>query len=169
MRLTGTSDISSILRASSETPQPAGIVECSKDKEEIANTLEASTTDKSETKETLVASPPNEPLPVPPPVRDALLQRMSVDKVHGPLLNAMNITSPIAQIFPPGAEFIKAWQVTNNGLIEWPETTELVFMGGDAVTSDLNPILIGKVEAGAKVEISTRELKVGRIYYSRRE
>ncbi|KAK2461405.1 hypothetical protein APHAL10511_005868 [Amanita phalloides] len=70
-----------------------------------------------------------------------------------------DITVPSGQVFPPGAEFIKTWQVINSGSLDWPESTELVFVGGDSMASNLDPILIGKLEAGAENEISTRELK----------
>ena len=80
------------------------------------------------------------------------------------VLNAVivkDVTVPNGQAFPPGAEFVKTWRVVNNGLKEWPKSTELVFTGGDAMTSDTRPISIGNVEAGAEVELTTPGLKVG--------
>jgi len=63
------------------------------------------------------------------------------------------------QTFPPGAEFVKSWRMRNNGTQEWPDTTELVFTGGDAMAQDLTPVPIGSVKPGAEVEVSSRLLK----------
>ncbi|KAF8634893.1 hypothetical protein AX15_000643 [Amanita polypyramis BW_CC] len=178
---------SSNLHAPPEMSEPVGVVECSEEKEEIAATLGMGPNCEPEVEEPPVASPSmseskpilspvappsmSEPKPIPSPVctlPDATSQTMLVnalpedvleERQTRPSLDAMDITVPNGQTFPPGAEFIKTWQVTNNGSAEWPETTELIFTGGNVMMSNLEPISIGKVEAGGKAEISTRELK----------
>ncbi|KAM6498699.1 hypothetical protein JOM56_006647 [Amanita muscaria] len=62
------------------------------------------------------------------------------------------------QTLPPGAEFIKTWRIQNTG-DEWPETTELVFTGGDSLTQITAPVFIGSISPGAWVEVSTHLLK----------
>jgi len=43
-----------------------------------------------------------------------------------------NITVPDGQVFPPGSTFIKCWKVLNDGNVDWPEDTEVSFVGGDS-------------------------------------
>lgn len=109
------------------------------------------------------------------PVRENMEPIMSVRAFLGDVteeeqLNAVIVkdgTVPSGQAFPPGAEFIKTWRVMNSGLMEWPKSTELVFTGGDAMTTDTRPILVGNVKVGAEVELSTPGLKVGSRFASR--
>ena len=124
---------------------------------------------------TLIVASEVEKMPVESPLVNEPLQNIStlqntssaapVEAFLGrAVLNAVivkDVTVPNGQAFPPGAEFIKTWRVVNSGLKEWPKSTELVFTGGDAMTSDSRPILIGNVKVGAEVELSTRALKVG--------
>lgn len=72
-----------------------------------------------------------------------------------------DITVPDGQIFPPGAEFVKCWRVLNDGGSDWPETTELVFVAGDALVIDKQSQIstVGSVKAGAEVDLWTGELK----------
>jgi hypothetical protein len=66
---------------------------------------------------------------------------------------------PDGQIFPPGAEFVKSWKMLNDGPRDWPETTQLVWVAGDKLTSQL-VMRIGMVHAGDEVDIWTGEMKV---------
>ena len=78
-----------------------------------------------------------------------------------------DVTVSDGQSFPPGAEFVKCWRLLNSGERDWPENTELVFLAGDPLSdSDLPPILIGRVAAGAEYDVWTGELKVCRTIYS---
>ncbi|KAJ7631253.1 hypothetical protein FB45DRAFT_917981 [Roridomyces roridus] len=40
-----------------------------------------------------------------------------------------DLTLPDGQIFPPGAEFMKCWQMVNSGEVDWPAETRLVYVG----------------------------------------
>ena len=136
---------------------------------------------KAEVEKILADSPlTNEPLLIRP-LEHAVLARenmASITSVQAFLghvteeeqLNAVIVkdgTVPSGQAFPPGAEFIKTWRVMNSGSTEWPKSTELVFTGGDAMTTDTRPILVGNVKVGAEVELSTPGLKVGFWFASR--
>ncbi|EPQ60265.1 hypothetical protein GLOTRDRAFT_134979 [Gloeophyllum trabeum ATCC 11539] len=68
---------------------------------------------------------------------------------------------PDGQIFPPGAEFVKSWNVINDGEREWPESTVLVFVAGDRMGSgaDTAKFKVGSVPAGETVDVWTGELK----------
>jgi len=77
-----------------------------------------------------------------------------------------DITVNDGQMFPPGAEFVKAWSMVNNGTVDWPKSTRLVFVAGDQLTRDLtspDPVEVGAVAAGKEVEICTGELKAPEI------
>lgn len=70
---------------------------------------------------------------------------------------------PAGQIFPPGAEFVKLWKMRNDGIVDWPETTELVFVAGDRMAPHVGApisVRIGAVKAGAEVELVSSEMKV---------
>ncbi|KZT27712.1 hypothetical protein NEOLEDRAFT_1130794 [Neolentinus lepideus HHB14362 ss-1] len=68
---------------------------------------------------------------------------------------------PDGQVFPPGAEFVKSWNVINDGERDWPESTELVFVAGShlGTGADIPKFQIGRVGAGERVDIWTGELK----------
>ena len=73
-----------------------------------------------------------------------------------------DITVPVGQVFPPGAEFVKSWRMLNNGKREWPTSTTLVFAAGASlVKEDSGPpsVRIGKVAAGESIDVRTGELK----------
>ncbi|KAI3622325.1 zz type zinc finger domain-containing protein [Moniliophthora roreri] len=83
---------------------------------------------------------------------------------HEPRLDATYIDDrsvPDGQIFPPGAEFVKSWRMMNTGNVEWPEGTELVFVGGDCLERiQKNAVTrIGKAGASESVDVWTGELK----------
>ncbi|KAI8981131.1 hypothetical protein BD414DRAFT_464073 [Trametes punicea] len=70
------------------------------------------------------------------------------------------------QIFPPGAEFVKSWRMRNNGEVDWPETTEVVFVAGDRMAPrDGAPqkFHVGVVKAGEEMEIFAGEMKAPEI------
>ncbi|KAI0673673.1 hypothetical protein C8Q78DRAFT_967789 [Trametes maxima] len=75
-------------------------------------------------------------------------------------LSDNNITD--GQIFPPGAEFVKSWRMKNSGEIDWPETTELIFVAGDRMAPNSNPlnrVHVGLVKPGAEVDVVAGEMK----------
>jgi next-to-BRCA1 protein 1 len=81
---------------------------------------------------------------------------------EGPLRAAFvaDLNIPDGQVFPPGAEFVKSWVLSNDGARDWPESTELRYVAGDRM-GDEGKIVIGAVSAGTKATVSTPELKVG--------
>jgi len=73
-----------------------------------------------------------------------------------------DVTVPDGQVFPPGAEFVKCWRLLNDGGRDWPESTEVVFLAGESLsTQSASPLSIelGKVCAGAEIDVWTGELK----------
>ncbi|KAJ7459185.1 hypothetical protein B0H11DRAFT_1737394 [Mycena galericulata] len=71
-------------------------------------------------------------------------------------------TLPDGQIFPPGAEFMKCWQMVNSGSVEWPASTELVYVAGERLAREHGgpaSVQVGSVKVGAEVELWTGELK----------
>ncbi|KAJ6621136.1 hypothetical protein B0H10DRAFT_2215397 [Mycena sp. CBHHK59/15] len=73
-----------------------------------------------------------------------------------------DLTLPDGQIFPPGAEFMKCWQMVNSGGVDWPASTELVFVAGETLArehSGPQAVAIGSVKVGAEVDVWTGELK----------
>lgn len=72
-----------------------------------------------------------------------------------------DITVPDGQNFPPGAEFVKCWRMMNDGERDWPEATELVFLGGTPLLKEGSPssMKVGVVKAGSEVDLWTGELK----------
>ncbi|TDL28067.1 hypothetical protein BD410DRAFT_835311 [Rickenella mellea] len=66
------------------------------------------------------------------------------------------------QLFPAGAEFIKSWQMKNDGEVPWPETTEVMFVTGDRMPAfDGAPSRypVGRVETGQVVSIFAGDMK----------
>ncbi|KAL7285558.1 hypothetical protein ACG7TL_000662 [Trametes sanguinea] len=66
------------------------------------------------------------------------------------------------QIFPPGAEFVKSWRMRNNGEVDWPDATEVVFVAGDRMApGDGAPrkYHVGVVKVGEEVEVVAGEMK----------
>ena len=62
-----------------------------------------------------------------------------------------------------GASFIKSWRIENIGFAVWPESTELVFMGGDRMAAyEDAPLayIVGRVEPGDSIFASAADLKV---------
>jgi next to BRCA1 gene 1 protein len=74
---------------------------------------------------------------------------------------------PDGQIFPPGAEFVKSWKMWNDGTRDWPETSQLIFVAGDKLTSgnDQGIVHIGLVPVGAEIDVWTGEMKVWELIY----
>ncbi|KAI9056980.1 hypothetical protein FKP32DRAFT_1661460 [Trametes sanguinea] len=66
------------------------------------------------------------------------------------------------QIFPPGAEFVKSWRMRNNGEVDWPEATEVVFVAGDRMApgnGSPRKYHVGAVKAGEEIEVIAGEMK----------
>jgi next-to-BRCA1 protein 1 len=70
-----------------------------------------------------------------------------------------DVTAPDGQVFPPGAEFVKCWRLMNDGGHDWPESTELVFVAGETLSAQSLTVELGKVSAGAEIDVWTGELK----------
>ncbi|KAJ7786588.1 hypothetical protein B0H16DRAFT_1490973 [Mycena metata] len=73
-----------------------------------------------------------------------------------------DVTLPDGQIFPPGAEFMKCWQMVNSGGVDWPAETELVYVAGERLARESggpSAVAVGSVKIGAEVELWTGELK----------
>ncbi|KAJ6575392.1 hypothetical protein B0H19DRAFT_1254950 [Mycena capillaripes] len=90
------------------------------------------------------------PIPVPAPVLG----------LRATFVN--DVTLPDGQIFPPGAEFMKCWQMVNSGGMDWPASTELVFVAGERLAREVGGpanVPIGTVKVGAQVDLWTGELK----------
>ncbi|KAH7886025.1 hypothetical protein F5I97DRAFT_2060907 [Phlebopus sp. FC_14] len=71
-------------------------------------------------------------------------------------------TIPDGQVFPPGAEFVKAWHMVNDGDRPWPPTTELQFVAGEMFMSDSSSdfkVKIGYVDQGEELDVWTGDLK----------
>ena len=64
-------------------------------------------------------------------------------------------------LLPPGAEFVKSWKMLNDGVRDWPENTQLIFVAGDKLVSEENTVVkVGKVTAGEEIDIWTGDMKV---------
>ncbi|PIL31453.1 hypothetical protein GSI_06154 [Ganoderma sinense ZZ0214-1] len=118
----------------------------------------------------LPPSPAPEPLPSPtvssPSAVTSLITPFwqSFSRPSQPLLAAFvsDNNIPVGQIFPPGAEFVKSWRMRNDGTVDWPETTELVFVAGDRMApyNGASPkVKVGSVKAGDEVELVSGEMK----------
>jgi next to BRCA1 gene 1 protein len=73
-----------------------------------------------------------------------------------------DVNIPDGQVFPPGAEFVKAWLVRNDGETSWPETTELVWVAGDRMLPDDATdarVHVGAVKPGEVITVSAPEMK----------
>ena len=85
--------------------------------------------------------------PVPePPLRATFISDNNISDGH---------------LLPPGAEFVKSWKMLNDGVRDWPETTQLMFVAGDKLVSEENTVVkVGKVAAGEEIDIWTGDMKV---------
>jgi hypothetical protein len=89
--------------------------------------------------------PVSSPVPEPP--------------LRGTFISDNNISD--GHLLPPGAEFVKSWKMLNDGVRDWPESTQLVFVAGDKLVSDENTVVkVGKVAAGEEIDIWTGDMKV---------
>ena len=109
--------------------------------------------------------------PVPEPQVALLSPVMSEKAVHP-------VSSPVPEVplratfisdnnisdghlLPPGAEFVKSWKMLNDGVRDWPENTQLIFVAGDKLVSEENTVVkVGKVTAGEEIDIWTGDMKV---------
>ncbi|KAJ7170143.1 hypothetical protein C8R46DRAFT_896701 [Mycena filopes] len=114
-----------------------------------------------------VPTPVLVPTPVPAPAPVALFPRPAAVPVPIPPLGLRasflnDVTLPDGQIFPPGAEFMKCWQMVNSGGVDWPAGTELVYVAGERLAREPGgpgAVAVGSVKIGAEVELWTGELK----------
>jgi len=114
-----------------------------------------------------VAEPEISQLPMEPPVQSPSPSSVGISNLvaepDAPLratfLSDNNI--PDGQIFPPGAEFVKSWKMLNDGIRDWPETTQLKFVAGDELTTENHQgiVKIGRVPAGEEIDVWTGEMK----------
>lgn len=113
----------------------------------------------------LPAFPPMPPsLPAPPPPITPFWQKFSrpTPPFSAEFVSDNNI--PLGQIFPPGAEFVKSWRMRNDGTVDWPESTELMFVAGDRMMpfgGATRTVKVGSVKPGEEVELVSGEMKVG--------
>jgi next-to-BRCA1 protein 1 len=71
-------------------------------------------------------------------------------------------TVPDGQIFPPGAEFVKSWRMSNDGEEPWPETTEVHFVAGESFSPEADSsmvVKVGRVDPGEALDVWTGDLK----------
>ena len=105
------------------------------------------------------------PTLVPPPVSTSAEAKIDVPRIS--FLSAAfveDVTVPDGQVFPPGAEFVKCWRLINDSGCEWPESTELMFLAGDSLSSSAsvgtgNTVPVGRTGPGQTVDVWTGELK----------
>jgi next-to-BRCA1 protein 1 len=105
-------------------------------------------------------TPPPAPAPVSLPTPAAVPVPIPPLGLRATFVN--DVTLPDGQIFPPGAEFMKCWQMVNSGGVDWPERTELVYVAGERLAREIGGpanVPIGAVKVGAEVELWTGELK----------
>ncbi|KAG6878131.1 hypothetical protein C0993_011845 [Termitomyces sp. T159_Od127] len=76
-----------------------------------------------------------------------------------------DITAPDGQTFSAGVTFIKVWRMVNNGSCDWPNDTEVVFVGGAQLTNG-NPLPhiqpmypVGPLKPGQEKAVWTPELR----------
>ena len=101
--------------------------------------------------------------PVSPVMSERAVQPVSSPVPEPPLratfISDNNILD--GHLLPPGAEFVKSWKMLNDGLRDWPETTQLVFVAGDKLVEEENTVVkVGKVAAGEEIDIWTGDMKV---------
>ena len=104
-----------------------------------------------------------ESAPLSPIVSERAVQPASSPVPEPPLratfISDNNISD--GHLLPPGAEFVKSWKMLNDGVRDWPETTQLMFVAGDKLVSEENTVVkVGKVVAGEETDIWTGDMKV---------
>jgi len=100
--------------------------------------------------------------PSSPVVSERAVQLVSTPVPELPLratfISDNNISD--GHLLPPGAEFVKSWKMLNDGVRDWPETTQLIFVAGDKLVNDENTVVkVGKVAAGEEIDIWTGDMK----------
>ena len=101
--------------------------------------------------------------PLSPAMSEKAVQPVSSPVPEPPLratfISDNNISD--GHLLPPGAEFVKSWKMLNDGVRDWPENTQLIFVAGDKLVSDENAVVkVGKVGAGEEIDIWTGDMKV---------
>lgn len=77
-----------------------------------------------------------------------------------------NLCVEDGQIFLPGTEFIKTWQMRNDGHIDWPESTKIMFIAGDRMSSFVGAPMeytVGRAQPGEVKTISVLNMKAPEI------
>lgn len=130
-------------------------------KPDAAVVTQPTTIEKSST----IVEPGVEPqaTPISPVVSERAVQPVSTPVPQLPLratfISDNNISD--GHLLPPGAEFVKSWKMLNDGVRDWPETTQLIFVAGDKLVNDENTVVkVGKVSAGEEIDIWTGDMKV---------
>ncbi|RXW24033.1 hypothetical protein EST38_g1799 [Candolleomyces aberdarensis] len=136
---------------------PATVVEETVEEEIPATVVEETVTE--EVPATAVEETVTEEVVAPVPAKEK-----EEEPFTAPVLSAgfiSDVTVPDGQVFPPGAEFMKCWRMVNDGSSEWPESTEVVFVAGQAglVAEGNESVKIGSVKPGQEVDVWTGELK----------
>jgi hypothetical protein len=65
-----------------------------------------------------------------------------------------DVTIPDGTPIRPGQTFVKTWQIKNSGTCPWNSTYTFIKLSGPELIANPSAIVIGKVEAGAEVDIS---------------
>jgi hypothetical protein len=109
--------------------------------------------------------------PLSPAMSERAVQPVSSPVPEPPLratfISDNNISD--GHLLPPGAEFVKSWKMLNDGVRDWPETTQLMFVAGDKLVSEENTVVkVGKVAAGDEIDIWTGDMKVCILFVSGR-
>jgi len=107
--------------------------------------------------------------PLSPVMSERAIQPVSSPVPEPPLratfISDNNISD--GHLLPPGAEFVKSWKMLNDGVRDWPETTQLIFVAGDKLVSEENTaVKVGKVAAGEEIDIWTGDMKVCSLFVS---
>lgn len=101
---------------------------------------------------------------VPPPISPSTEVKNSGPRMELSAAFVDDVTVPDGQVFPPGAEFVKCWRLINDSGCDWPESTELVFIAGDPLSTSASTdngatISVGKISPGELTDVWTWELK----------
>lgn len=91
----------------------------------------------------------------------SLVQRSpSEDGLRATFVIDLNVQD--GQVFPAGTQFVKTWCMRNDGNSDWPESTNIIFIAGDRMSSFAGTPMtytVGTVRAGETKDISVGDLK----------
>jgi len=87
-------------------------------------------------------------------------EKQEVNQTHLSASYVQCMTVSDGQIFAPGVTFVKCWKLLNDGSRDWPESTEVTFVGGASLTGDRDMSHhVGAVKSGESKDVYTTELK----------